>query len=238
MIDYHSHILPRMDDGPQSLSESLEMLHCSFHQGVDVMVSTCHFYADDEDPDRFVRRRNEAFFRLQDAMLTRPEGYPVIVLGAEVLYFPGISQAEGIEKLRIGCRSSILVEPPMMPWSDSMLDEIMELGLNLECKPVIAHVDRFMNFLEDESLIDRVLERNMLVQVNGSYFLNQKTVKTALRNLKNGKIHLIGSDCHNLLDRAPNLGEVRRVMRAYRAESEFAILEKNAENLLFPGGYL
>ena len=238
MIDYHSHILPQVDDGPQSISESLEMLHCSFHQGVDVMVSTCHFYADDEDPRTFVKRRNEAFFRLRDAMMTRAEAYPVIVLGSEVLYFPGISQADDIDRLRIGCRSSILIEPPMMPWSDSMLDEIMELGINLDCRPVIAHVDRFMNYLEDETLIDRVLERNMLVQVNGSYFLKPKTVKAAIRNLKSGKIHLIGSDCHNLLERAPNLGEVRRVMRTYRTESEFAILEKNAENLLFPGGYL
>lgn len=237
MIDYHSHILPRMDDGPQSIVESLEMLHQSFRQGVDVMVSTCHFYADEEDPNSFVERRNTAFLKLQDEMLTRAEGFPLIILGAEVLYFPGIAEADRVEKLTIGCRSTILVEPPMMPWTDSMLDEIVELGENLHCRPVIAHVDRFMNHLHDETLIDRVLAREMLVQVNGSYFLNPKTVKAAIRNLKNGKIHLIGSDCHNLTSRAPNLGQVRRLMREYRTESEFSILERNAESLLFPGGY-
>lgn len=237
MIDYHSHILPRMDDGPQSVAESLEMLHQSFRQGVDVMVSTCHFYADEEDPKSFVERRNGAYLKLRDEMLTRAEGFPLIILGAEVLYFPGIAEAYGVEQLTIGCRSTILVEPPMIPWTDSMLDEIMELGENLHCRPVIAHVDRFMNHLHDETLIDRVLAREMLVQVNGSYFLNPKTVKAAIRNLKNGKIHLIGSDCHNLTNRAPNLGQVRRLMREYRTESEFSILERNAESLLFPGGY-
>lgn len=237
MIDYHSHILPRMDDGPQSVAESLEMLHQSFRQGVDVMVSTCHFYADEEDPKSFVERRNAAYLKLRDEMLTRAEGFPLIILGAEVLYFPGIAEAYGVEQLTIGCRSTILVEPPMIPWTDSMLDEIMELGENLHCRPVIAHVDRFMNHLHDETLIDRVLAREMLVQVNGSYFLNPKTVKAAIRNLKNGKIHLIGSDCHNLTSRAPNLGQVRRLMREYRTESEFSILERNAESLLFPGGY-
>lgn len=237
MIDYHSHILPRMDDGPQSVAESLEMLHQSFRQGVDVMVSTCHFYADEEDPKSFVERRNAAYLKLRDEMLTRAEGFPLIILGAEVLYFPGIAEANGVEQLTIGCRSTILVEPPMIPWTDSMLDEIMELGENLHCRPVIAHVDRFMNYLHDETLIDRVLAREMLVQVNGSYFLNPKTVKAAIRNLKNGKIHLIGSDCHNLTSRAPNLGQVRRLMREYRTESEFSILERNAESLLFPGGY-
>ena len=59
-----------------------------------------------------------------------------------------------------------------------------------------------------------------------------------LRNLKNGKIHLIGSDCHDLISRPPNLGPVRRLMRVYRTEAEFSILEQNAAGLLFPGGTL
>lgn len=126
----------------------------------------------------------------------------------------------------------------MMPWSDSMLDEIAQLGENLGCRPVIAHVNRFMEHLHDETLIDRVLEREMLVQVNANYFLKPKTVKAAIRNLKNGKIHLIGSDCHNLISRPPNLGPVRRLMRVYRTEAEFSILEQNAAGLLFPGGTL
>ena len=236
MVDYHSHILPQMDDGSESMEMSLQMLSESFHQGVDVIVSTSHFYADEEDPKSFIQRRNCAFLRLKDAMLTRAEGFPLIILGAEVLYFPGIAEADGVDLLAVGCRSSILVEPPMMPWSDSMLDEIAQLGENLGCRPVIAHVNRFMEHLHDETLIDRVLEREMLVQVNANYFLKPNTVKAAIRNLKNGKIHLIGSDCHNLTSRAPNLGPVRRLMRTYRAESEFAILEHNAERLLFPGG--
>lgn len=236
MIDYHSHILPRMDDGPQSMEESLAMLRESFRQGVDIMVSTSHFYADEEDPASFLARRNQAYLELQSAMLVQAEAYPTIVLGAEVLYFPGISQAEDIELLTIGCKSTILVEPPMAPWSDAMLDEIAALGENLGCRPVIAHVDRFMNYLGDTHLIDRVLEREMLVQVNAGYFLNPKTVKAAVRNLKKKKIHLIGSDCHNMDARCPNLGPVRRLAREYRVDSEFTLLEQNAKRLLFPGG--
>ena len=90
----------------------------------------------------------------------------------------------------------------------------------------------------DETLMDRVLEREMLVQVNANYFLKPKTVKAAIRNLKNGKIHLIGSDCHDLISRPHNLGPVRRLMRVYRTEAEFSILEQNAAGLLFPGGTL
>lgn len=236
MIDFHSHILPRIDDGPDRLSESLTLLRESKEQGVEVMVSTSHFYADEDYPAQFIQRRNAAFLRLREEILRDAERYPLIVLGAEVLYFPGISQAQDIEKLTIGSGKTILVEPPMAPWRDAMLDEIAELGENLNCKPVIAHVDRFMRLLKDKRLIDRVLERDMLVQVNADYFIDSKTVKSAVRNLKKGKIHLIGSDCHNLMRRGPNLGRARQQARAFGVESEFDELSRNAARLLFPRG--
>lgn len=236
MIDYHCHILPQMDDGPDGLLESLDILRRSKEQGVEVMVSTCHFYADEDYPESFLERRNDAFLRLREAMLRDTESYPLIVLGAEVLYFPGISQARDIQMLTIGSGSTILVEPPMTPWSDTMLDEIVELGENLRCKPVIAHVDRYMRMLKDKHLLDRVLERNLLVQVNASWFNDPKTVKSAVRNLKQGKIHLIGSDCHNLLSRSPNLGQALEKVKTYGAEAEFEELRRNALRLLFPRG--
>ena len=236
MIDYHCHILPRMDDGPDRLSECRTMLRRGKEQGVEVMVATSHFYAYEDYPAQFVQRRNAAFLRLREAMGRDGESYPLIVLGAEVLYFPGISQAQDIEKLTIGSGRTILVEPPMAPWSDTMLDEIVELGENLRCKPVIAHVDRYMRRLKDKHLLNRVLERNLLVQVNASWFLDPKTVKSAVRNLKQGKIHLIGSDCHNLLSRRPNLGQARQQAKDYGAEAEFDKLRRNAVRLLFSRG--
>ena len=117
-----------------------------------------------------------------------------------------------------------------------MLDEIVELGENLHSRPVVAHVDRYMRMLKDKRLIDRVLERNLLVQVNASWFIDPKTVRFAVRNLKQGKIHLIGSDCHNLLSRSPNLGQARQRAKAYGVEAEFDKLSRNAAQLLFPRG--
>lgn len=232
MIDFHSHILPNMDDGPESVATSLAMLRHSFLQGVDVIVSTSHFYADNEYPQTFLERRTKAFQALQDAMLLQAEVYPGIVLGAEVLYFPGISEAEEIAPLMIGSSRSILVEPPMTQWTDSMLDDIVLMGKNLGCRPVIAHVDRFATYLRDDSLFSRVLERNMLVQVNADYFLNPATTKEAMKNLRQGNIHLIGSDCHNLEKRAPNLGPAQKLAKAHGLEREFKKLHQNALRLL------
>ncbi len=232
MIDFHSHILPAVDDGAANISESLAMLRKSFLQGVDVMVSTSHFYADREYPEDFIKRRNLAFQKLQDAVLMSPEVYPNVILGAEVLYFSGISNAEALPTLTIGACRCILIEPPMRPWPDDMLDEIAAIKDNFGLTPVIAHVDRFMLYLQDSTLMERVRERNMVVQVNADYFLNPKTVKSAVKHLKDGHIQLIGSDCHNLDSRPPNLGLVRKQARAFGVESELRMLHQNAVDLL------
>ncbi len=236
MIDFHSHILPEMDDGADSLHESLAMLRRSFIQGVDVMVSTSHFYADEEYPQHFLQRRQEAFQRLQDAMLMSPHVYPEIVLGAEVLYFPGISDAEEMGKMMIGDSQCILIEPPMARWSKEMLNEIVQLGENFGCRPVIAHVDRFMQHLRDNTLIDRVRERDLLVQVNAEYFLNPRTVKFAVKHLKENNIQLLGSDCHNVTSRPPNLGKVRKLAKKLGLEAEFNTLHRNAASVLLRRG--
>lgn len=232
MIDFHSHILPGMDDGPHDLATCLGMLRSSFLQGVDAMVSTSHFYANEEYPEDFLKRRKNAAGQLQEAMLMSLDVYPKVILGAEVLYFPGISEAEGIERLCVGNSRSILIEPPMASWSEDMLDEIQQLGYNYDLIPVIAHLDRYMTMLKDQTLLERVRKRDLVVQVNGTYFLNPKTQEMAFKHLKAGKIQLIGSDCHNMDSRLPNLGAVGKLARTRNAEAELKHLHQNAADLL------
>lgn len=232
MIDFHSHILPGVDDGARDLEQSLTMLRSSFLQGVDAMVATSHFYGNEEYPRDFLKRRNAAARQLNNAMLFSTEVYPKVILGAEVLYFPGISEAEDIDQLRVGNSRCILIEPPMAPWSEDMLDEIQQLGWNFDLTPVIAHVDRYMKMLQDDTLLDRVLRRKLAVQVNGSYFLDPRSRETAFAHLKEGELHLIGSDCHDPESRPPRLGEVRRLVREFYAQTEFQQLHQNAAQLL------
>ena len=45
MIDFHSHVLPGIDDGSSCVEESLDMLRIAKSQGVIKMLATTHFYA-------------------------------------------------------------------------------------------------------------------------------------------------------------------------------------------------
>lgn len=212
MIDIHSHFLPEIDDGSDSIETSLGMLLESYSQGVDLIAATPHFYADEDDPESFLARRNDAYDRLQAAMASVRESFPRILLGAEILYFPGMSVADELYEMRIGGAPLLLIEPPMIPWTDSMLDEIELTGQNLHCIPMIAHVDRYMYMLRDNSLIDRLGRRRLLTQVNASFFIRPMSRAFALELLRDDRIHFIGSDCHNMGERAPNMGTAAEII--------------------------
>ena len=124
-----------MDDGAENVETSLRMLRESVKQGVNVLFATSHFYADQEDPQRFLARRAAAYEELCAEMEKSVQVYPDIYLGAEILFFPGMSGAEELKKLTLGSTNCLLVEPPMMRWSDTMLDEIEQTGKNLSCVP-------------------------------------------------------------------------------------------------------
>ena len=207
MVHFHSHILPGMDDGADSLRTSLAMLRESARQSVDILCATPHFSADEDDVVSFLGRREEAFAYLRSVMKKAGgKAFPEIRLGAEVRYFPGLSEAKDIRDLCLEGTPFLLIDPPEGPWPDDMLDEIERCVVTLRCVPVIAHIDRCMRLLHDESLIARTKGRRMLIQANGSFFLHRRSRERALKHLEEGDIHFLGSDCCNLHDRGPNLG--------------------------------
>lgn len=215
MIDFHSHILPYVDDGSDSLETSLEMLSLSYEQGVDTLFLTSHFYAFEDNMESFMTRRNSSYTKLLKAIREYPEPLPEILRGAEVYYFPGMSSASDLAMLALESTNCLLVEPPMDVWSAEILDEIEKTGENLRLIPVIAHIDRYMNIFDDRSLVDQVYSRKMLAQVNASFFLNRETASFALELMKSGKFQLIGSDAHNTTSRPPNIGKaVRKISDA------------------------
>ena len=86
MIDWHSHILPAMDDGSRCVEESIEMLDLLAEQGVSCVIATPHFLANEESVDRFLQRRRASYDALMQAV---SENHPTVLCGAEVKYYAG-----------------------------------------------------------------------------------------------------------------------------------------------------
>ena len=53
MFDFHSHVLPGLDDGSANLEESIALLESSREQGIEAVVATPHFSSQIEDPETF-----------------------------------------------------------------------------------------------------------------------------------------------------------------------------------------
>lgn len=212
VMDFHSHILPRVDDGSKSLEQSLQMLRRESEQGVEQVVLTPHFYANHCTMEQFLQRRREAFETLTHAAVG-DESLPKLILGAEVKIFEGLSRIDELEQLAISGTRCILVEFPMLPWRDWMYRELLNLRTDRNLTPIFAHVDRYMTPWRSFGIPEKLERLPVLVQANAEFFLRRATRKKALKMLQNGQIHLLGSDCHDLSDRAPNLGPAKALIQ-------------------------
>lgn len=209
MIDFHSHILPCIDDGSKSVSESLEMLKMLSEQGITKVVATPHFYANRNSVKEFTEKRGQAYNSLcNDLSADMPE----IFLGAEVKYYEGISRLQGLSELCVGGTKLLLLEMSMKKWTEYTLRELSELAASGSVKIVLAHIERYLRFQQRE-LVQSLVEGGILIQANAEFFLSMGSRHKAFKMLSNNLIHFIGSDCHDLVYRPPRIGDAYSLIK-------------------------
>jgi protein-tyrosine phosphatase len=195
-VDVHSHILPGVDDGPQTMEAAMGILRSAAASGTSVMVATPHGgqkarWTGVEHLKKLCRGLNEFVER---------ERLPIeIVLGMENDF--DISLPEQFEKgraLTINNSSYILVELPFntLPiyWED-VLFKLQLKGL----RPIIAHAERQQQLQEKPELLIGPVSRGVLVQITaGSLvgYFGGKAKKAAQTLLKRELAHVVASDAH------------------------------------------
>ena len=187
------------------------MLRMEAAQGVRRVVATPHFYAHNDDLNRFLDRRDQAEALLREKM-AEENGLPELSVGAEVYFFQGISDSELINRLTFDKKRCILIEMTQDLWGESTYKELAGIAEKQQLLPIVAHVDRYIRPFRTGGIPERLAELPVLVQANASFFLHPFTAPLALRMLRNDQIQLIGSDCHNLKDRKPNIGAAKAVI--------------------------
>ncbi len=214
MIDFHSHFLPGIDDGSDSISLSLTMLNAWCSQGIDTVCATPHFYASRNNPERFIRRRNEAYEQVREAMTKYSPSnggpWPDIKLGAEVYFFDGISRFEGLHDLCLEGTNLLLLEMPFHPWTSRMIEEVSIISSTTGIMPVAAHIERYLD--QPKKLVKEFLDLDIYIQSNAEFFLERRTTRQALKMLKKGVVTFLGSDAHNMANRAVNIGPALEII--------------------------
>lgn len=237
LVDFHSHLLPGVDDGSKSLEESIALLRMEAEQGVRHVVATPHFYPQHDTPERFLERRARAEQQLREEM-EKHSGLPEVHLGAEVYFFNGISQADAIAALTIDNKRCILIEMPYASWTDAMYRELEQIYVKQGLIPIVAHLDRYIGRFRTFGIPQRLRALPVYVQANADVFLERRTAAMALRMLKDRTIHLLGSDCHNLTSRKPCLGQAaeriekklgREAMERFHSRSYEILCQENLD---------
>lgn len=212
MIDFHTHILPGLDDGSQNIAMTEAMLLEEKRQGVNLVVATPHFYANRMSIDGFLENRAEALDKTECIRGTSDVSLPQVIAGAEVYYFEGMGRAKTISRLCVGKTRTILVELPFTQWDEEMIRDIEALIERQNLNVVLAHIERYFGFQKDRHVWNHMLTLPVTPQINGRSFLksgglfhsNNKR-KFCMDFLKVHPRLIVGSDCHNVTSRSPNL---------------------------------
>lgn len=228
-IDFHSHVLPAMDDGSQDMMESLSMLKEMAKQGTAHVCATSHYYSWDEDIPTYLQRRGKSL------NLLPPERYGMTVqLGAEVAYFDEICKAEQLHDLCLTGTDTLLLELPFKDWPRRLLDDIQRLTLDMGYRVVLAHPERYLFSRTNRDYLRQLADGGIAFQVNADTFLSWRTRKDGLMLLQMTENPLLGTDAHNLKTRAPRMQKAREVIEKKLGPDFLGYIDDTAEEYITP----
>lgn len=212
LIDFHTHILPGIDDGSPNVEESLRLLRMEAHQGVDEIVFTPHFYAD-SDGGSYIKRRMDSYERLMEAVNDPPFSDIKTHLGAEVYFFAGMSKSSIIDELCVDNGKLLLLEMPFEQWDKRVISEVSYMISDRGISVMIAHIERFYRFQKKKEYWNELMDMPVIFQMNGGAFL-KGTFKSAqwFKFLSTHENVVLASDCHNVAHRPPNLLDARALI--------------------------
>lgn len=230
MTDFHSHILPGIDDGAQNLDTAVKMLDMEADSGVHTIVATPHFYLSQQNLQDFAENRLAAYEKLLPYARERDIR---IICGAEVYYTPSLIDVD-LSQLCIGSTRYMMIELPYTKLTESFIRSFHSFlgNISSEITPILAHAERYLSFTDENSLYE-VMNADMLVQLNcGSFKPFSSQLKFMLGLLKHDMAHLLGTDCHNTTTRPPNMNNARKIIEKKLSSRCFANLMNNAEMVL------
>ena len=208
MIDFHTHILPNVDDGSKSVEETFNLLKEAESVGFDSIISTSHYIENYyESP---VEERQEWINAL--SMALKKENINVnLYLGNEVYFSENIIKLLNENKIaKINNSKYMLFEFAMNVKPINVYDVIYELLQN-KIIPILAHPERYRFVHQDPSIIYDLIDNGVLMQVNYASIIGwygQKAEILAKKFLESNMISFLGSDVHKPNTIYPKIPEI------------------------------
>lgn len=196
-IDFHTHILPGVDDGAGSKEIALTMLRKLRGSHVDLIVATPHYFSLDETPGDFLNRVRPVY----EDFAAETNGR--FLLGAEVYLDRSLLLKEDLGDLCIQGTDLLLVELPVSEYREWMYQTISGIASVYGVRPVIAHVERVLPRISKKDLEQLMDIPGICFQFNHTAFDSWKARRFLKQLVKRGYPVFWGSDCHDIESRPP-----------------------------------
>lgn len=196
MIDFHTHIIPNIDDGARNIDETFNLIQEAKNVGFDGIVLTSHYMENYYETG--VKERDIWVKVIKDNL--RENGIEANLYLANEIYI-----ADNIMDLLIEGKAStinntsyVLFEMPLNSEPMNLYNVIYSLQEN-KLIPVLAHPERYSFIQKEPEFIYELVEKGVLMQANYGSILGQYGEKARIvitKLLRGNLIHFLGSDVH------------------------------------------
>lgn len=196
-VDVHSHLLPGIDDGVDTWEESLYILEELIKIGYNKVITTPHVMSDHypNTPEIILGKLHEL------RHLIRQHGLPVEVEAAAEYYLDEtfLTNLENNGKFLTFGDNYLLFETSFINKPTFLIEAVFKISAH-GYKPVLAHPERYIYIQENMKILEDLLERDVLMQLNINSltgYYSKAARKLAEKLIDNNYISFLGSDCHN-----------------------------------------
>ena len=246
MIDIHCHILPNVDDGSESLEESIAMAKIAESEGITKIVNTSHCHFDFK-----YKKGNELKLELEKFnQALKEENINIEVLLGNELYYTSdlIERFDELDFFSMNNSKYILMEFSPINFPKNIEDVIYEIKIRGYI-PIIAHAERYKQVQEDVNIVLDCIKEGALIQVNASSILcknGEKAEDTSKKLLDNNMVHFVATDAHSSNRRRPLIKDSynyilknygKEVSEKLFIENPTAVIENRDISILNPTKY-
>ena len=198
IVDMHCHILPGVDDGPESMEDTIAVLKEAQRQGIDTMIVTPHFH-----PGRYVVKASVVLETLGKVRRqAAAEGIAIRLLpGQECYYYSGlINELDAGNVLTMNRTKYVLIEFDNETQYSTITFAVRELRSN-GYKPIIAHFERYRCLYNHIERLEELRKRGATLQLNFDRLLDKGNFfhpNGWRKLLKDGYVDFLGSDTHGM----------------------------------------
>ena len=219
MIDLHCHILPGLDDGPQTMEEAIRMCWIAYEDGIRTIVATPHtlngVYQNGKSAilskvNELNDALNNSELKLDSAIRNPQSTFDLRILpGSDVhLCETTLQQVDQGEAVTIGDgKKYIIIEFPFQAiphQAERVLFQLLGRGL----VPIISHPERNLEIMKRSSRYYEMIRMGCLGQVTAMSLTGEfgSAVRQWAEKLLRGRlVHIIASDAHSVNGRPPLL---------------------------------